>query len=66
MKGIQDGQVKGNLAVFYTQGMTTNGSAEQPYKENYRGTLTGGAIEFVRQNDVPSGGLPQKFTAKRE
>lgn len=66
IKGIQGGQVKGDAVGFYTQGMTTSGSGEQPYKENYRGTLKGAEIEFVRQNDVASGGLPQKFTAKRE
>ncbi|HKO08813.1 MAG TPA: toll/interleukin-1 receptor domain-containing protein [Alphaproteobacteria bacterium] len=66
MKGIQGGEVKGDDIVFYTQGVSATGSAEQPYKENYRGTLKGSEIEFVRQNDVASGGLPQKFTAKRE
>jgi len=66
IKGIQGGQVKGDAVGFYTQGMTTTGSGEQPYKENYHGTLKGAEIEFVRQNDVASGGLPQKFTAKRE
>ena len=66
IKGIAGGQVKGNGVVFYTQGMTTTGSGEQPYKENYHGTLKDGEIEFVRQNDVPTGGLPEKFTAKRE
>jgi len=66
VKGIQGGEVKGDAIVFYTKGVSTTGSAEQPYKENYRGTLKGSEIEFVRQNDVASGGLPQKFTAKRE
>ncbi|HYB55737.1 MAG TPA: hypothetical protein VEK12_06160, partial [Alphaproteobacteria bacterium] len=66
VKGIERGQVKGDDIVFYTQGVSTTGSAEQTYKENYRGTLKGNEIEFVRQNDVASGGLPQKFTAKRE
>jgi hypothetical protein len=66
IKGIVGGQVKGDGVTFYTQGMTTAGSGEQPYKENYHGTLKGDEIEFVRQNDVPTGGLPEKFTAKRE
>jgi hypothetical protein len=66
-RGIQGGQIKGDGVVFYTQGLTTaGGGGEQPYKDQYRGTLKGGEIEFVRQNDVASGGLPQKFTAKRE
>lgn len=66
VRGIQDGQVKGDAVVFYTQGVTTTGNGEQPYKEHYRGTLKGGAIEFIRQNDVASGGLPQTFTTTRE
>lgn len=66
IKGIAGGQVKGDGVIFYTQGMTTAGSGDQPYKENYRGTLKGDEIEFVRQNDVATGGLPEKFTAKRE
>lgn len=66
IKGIEGGQVKGDAILFHTRGMSTIGSDEQPYNENYHGTLKGDAIEFVRQNDVPSGGLPQKFTAKRE
>jgi len=66
-RGIQGGQTKADGVVFYTQGLrTVGGSGEQPYKDHYRGTLKGGEIEFVRQNDVASGGLPQKFTAQRE
>ena len=65
--GIQGGQIKADGVVFYTQGLTTAGDGgEQPYKDNYRGTLKGDEIEFVRQNDIASGGLPEKFTAKRE
>ena len=66
IKGIRDGQVKGDSFVFYTQGTTTTGNGEQSYKENYHGTVKGNVIEFVRQNDVATGGLLEKFTAKRE
>jgi hypothetical protein len=66
-RGIQDGQIKADGVVFYTQGLTTTGGGgEQPYNDHYRGTFKGGEIEFVRQNDIASGGLPEKFTAKRE
>jgi hypothetical protein len=66
-RGIQGGQIKADGVTFYTQGLTTvGGGGEQPYKDHYRGTLKGGEIEFIRQNDVASGGLPQKFTATRE
>lgn len=66
VRGIQGGQIKGDAVVFYTQSMTTSGSGMQPYKEHYHGTLKGGAIKFIRQNDVATGGLPEKFTATRE
>jgi hypothetical protein len=66
VRGIQDGQIKGNAVVFYTQGQITSGDGLRPYKEHYHGRLKGDAIEFIRQNDVPTGGLPQKFTATRE
>lgn len=65
-KGIHGGRIKDGVVSFYTQGMTTSGASTQPYKEHYRGTLKQGEIAFIRQNDVPSGGLPQNFTAKRE
>ena len=66
MRGIEGGQVKGDVVVFYTQGVITIGSGEQPYKEHYLGTRKGGAIEFIRRNDVATGGVPQRFTATRE
>jgi hypothetical protein len=65
-KGIQGGRVKGRAIVFFTRGRTTTGNGEQPYKEHYRGMLKGGLIEFIRQNDVASGGLPERFIARRE
>jgi hypothetical protein len=51
--------------VLYPE-QTTGGSELQPYKGHYHGRRKGGAIEFIRQNDVATGGLPQKFTATRE
>jgi hypothetical protein len=66
IKGIRGGKVKGDSVVFYTDGMTTAGSGEQPYKEDYRGTVKGDVIDFVRQNNVATGGLPETFAAKRE
>ena len=66
VRGIQGGQITGDAIVFYTQSQTTSGNGLQPYKEHYHGRLKGSAIEFIRQNDVPTGGLPQKFTATRE
>ena len=33
VKGIQGGEVKGDAIVFYTQGLNTTGSREQPHKE---------------------------------
>jgi hypothetical protein len=65
-KGIRGGDIRGGEVSFFTQGMVSEGSDLKPYKETYRGTYKDGVIDFVRQNDVASGGLPEKFTARRE
>ena len=65
VRGIQGGKIQGNAVAFYTAGATTSGNGMQSYKEHYHGTVKGGAIEFIRQNDVATGGLPEKFTATR-
>jgi hypothetical protein len=66
-KGIRGGQFSGNSISFYTQGMTTGeGNGLKPYKEIYHGTVQGDQIDFIRQNDISSGGLPEKFVAKRQ
>lgn len=66
VRGIQGGQIKGDAIVFHTQSQTTSDSGLSPYKEHYHGRWKGRAIEFIRQNDVTTGGLPQRFTATRE
>jgi hypothetical protein len=53
-------------ALVFTQNQTTSGSGLSRYKEHYHGRRKGDAIEFIRQNDVATGGLPQRFTATRE
>jgi TIR domain len=64
--GIEGGEVKGDSISFFTRSTTTSGDGEHPYQETYRGTIKGGAIDFVRQNNVPTGGDLEKFTATRE
>jgi hypothetical protein len=66
-RNIRGGRVTGGSIAFFTEGETTgDGGKLEPMKEQYRGTLAGTAIEFIRQNDVASGGVAQKFTAKRQ
>jgi len=65
-KGIRGGDVRSGEVSFYTQGMVSEGSDLKPYKEMYRGTIKDGRIDFIRQNDVATGGIPEKFTAHRE
>jgi len=65
-KGIRGGDIRGGEISFYTQGMVSEGSDLKPYKEIYRGTYKDGAISFIRQNDVATGGIPEKFTARRQ
>lgn len=66
-RGIRDGGIKGDTIAFHTEGQTTAaGSGLQPYKDFYRGTIKGSEIDFIRQNDVTSGGVPQKFVVHRE
>jgi hypothetical protein len=63
VRGIVDGKLKDHTLSFYTQGQTALGSEIQPYKDLYNGIVKDDKIEFVRQNDLPSGGIPTKFTA---
>ena len=62
-RGIRDGHVTGDQITFFTMGELAGGGT---YKESYRGTVHPGRIDFVRENDSPGGGEPEKFVAKRE
>ena len=65
--GIRSGQIKDGTITFFTQGMTTgDGGEEHPYKETYHGLATAAEIDFIRQNDLPTGGIPEKFIVKRK
>ncbi len=63
VRGIMEGQVKNQNVSFYTQGQVVLGSDVQPYKELYSGVIQAEKIEFVRQNNLPSGGVSTQFTA---
>ena len=65
-RGIVDGTVKGNAVYFYTVGQRIADEGTVPYKETYHGTIGKNEIAFIRQNDVPTGGLPEKFVARRK
>jgi hypothetical protein len=65
--GIHGGQLSGSSITFYTQGLAAgDGDGQKPYKESYRGTVRNDQIDFVRQDDLSTGGLPEKFAAKRQ
>ncbi len=64
---IIDGKIKGNVISFYTQGEVTSSEGTQRYKESYLGSLNKNRdeIAFKRLDDLPSGGVPETFVAKR-
>jgi len=65
---INDGKIMDKAISFYTRGETTTwGNGTRPYKESYFGTANESAdeITFKRVDDMPSGGEPETFTAKR-
>ena len=66
-KSIIDGKIHGNIVSFYTQGEITWSENTRPYKEFYSGSVNNNKSEiaFKRQTDVPSGGVPETFAAKR-
>ena len=66
-KGIRAGLVKDGTVTFYTMGVTSGDQgADHLYKETYHGLVKPAEIDFIRQNDLPTGGIPERFVAKRE
>jgi len=65
---IVDGQVKGGVVSFHTQGEVSGGpnGTYVPYKQHYVGQIVPGKqeISFRRFNDVPTGGVVQRFVAE--
>jgi len=64
---IADGRVVDKVISFYTTGQVSAARGEiQSYKESYFGTARAdGSLEFRRFDDLPTGGSPEKFIAKR-
>jgi hypothetical protein len=64
---ILDGRIQGKAVSFYTQGEVSAGDDARPYKESYSGIAnqSNNEIAFTRIDDLPSGGLPEKFVARR-
>jgi hypothetical protein len=64
---IVDGKIKDNILSFYTQGEVYWGDVTRPYKESYVGVLSDKKHEIVfkRVDDLPNGGIPEKFIARR-
>jgi hypothetical protein len=67
-QNIADGKIKGNRVSFYTQTEVDSGKGNQPMKEAYSGILNKNkdAIAFTRLDDLPTGGVPETFVAKRK
>jgi hypothetical protein len=59
--GISDGHVAGAAISF-----VTGDDSPDSTKQTYHGTVSGDEISFIRQNNAATGGIPEKFTAKRQ
>jgi len=66
-RSIIEGKVKGKAISFYTRGEVTSDNGTQPYKESYSGIIgkNESELSFERLDDLPEGGVPEKFVAKR-
>ncbi len=64
--GIKQGRVEGKVVTFITQSAYTNGQELIPYQTEYHGIIRQDLIKFIRQNNVPSGEIPEEFIASRE
>ncbi len=66
-KSITEGKIKGRVISFYTRGEVTSDNGTQPYKESYSGIMgkNESEVSFERLDDLPEGGVPEKFVAKR-
>ena len=65
-RGILDGKIDGNKITFTTKSLTALGDKTYEEKHNYRGRLSGGAIEFMLQTDSGyDSRVPEEFTATR-
>jgi hypothetical protein len=65
-KTISDGKIKGDVVSFYTLGEVMSDQKTQHYKETYSGTIRKNEIAFERLDDLPDGGIAEKFVAKRD
>jgi hypothetical protein len=66
-RSITEGKIKNNVVSFYTQGEVTSGNGTRPYKESYSGIIgkPKSEIAFERLDNLPEGGVPERFVAKR-
>lgn len=66
-KNITEGKIKNNVVSFYTQGEVTSDNGTRPYKESYSGIIgkTKSEIAFERLDNLPEGGVPERWVAKR-
>lgn len=59
--GIKEGRVEGNFVTFITESAVFYGEDLIPYQTEYHGIVQQKLIEFIRQNNAPGGGLPEKL-----
>jgi hypothetical protein len=62
---ILDGRIDGNHLSFATSGVVDDAGKQVTYRETYRGTVEGDRIAFTRHDDLPNGGVLEKFSAAR-
>lgn len=63
---ILDGRIDGNHLSFATSGAVDDDGKQVSYRETYRGTVEGDQIAFTRHDDLPNGGVLEKFSATRK
>ena len=60
--GILEGKIRDTVVSFYTKGELTDNTI---YKEMYTGVVKyGREIAFQRIDDIPTGGLVERFVAR--
>jgi hypothetical protein len=63
-RAIVNGKIQDNVVSFQTESGLLG--EETRYKQIYTGTVEKGEIRFTRQNNLPTGGEIERFTAKRK
>lgn len=67
-RSIMEGKIKGNVISFYTQGEVDFDQERRAYKDVYSGNVSKNRneIAFTRLNNLPGGGVVERFAAARK